>query len=457
MTSKCVIAGGSPAIARFVIQGAKVSHLAALRRACLGIRPHLPHALRMQVPFPFADFFFALRKAGLKVGLGDFMGVFAALKQNVIAQDLNDFYLVSRALLCKSENQFDNFDQVFAKLFGNIETLRKDMNELLEWLKDPKAQKMLTPEQLAAMQTLPFDELMKRLQERMKEQKERHDGGNRFIGTGGTSPFGNSGANPAGVRIGGGGGGRSAVQVAEERRFRDYRDDVVLDERAMSVALKRLRKLSRRDAMLELDVEDSIDQTCKNAGELELVFKPPRKNQARILLLMDTGGSMDPFSDLVEQLFTAAKKTNHWKTFEAFAFHNCPYEKVYTRIATDKGIPTSKLLDERPPETFLIMVGDAYMAPYELTERFGAVSLTHQNNTPGIVWLHRMRQRFSNAVWLNPMPERSWQNAWTIKTIGEIIPMFPLTLRGLDDAIKSLLRGQPPPLPELDPRWVSAL
>ncbi|MCC6806793.1 MAG: VWA domain-containing protein [Deltaproteobacteria bacterium] len=410
----------------------------------------------MDVPFPFADFFFALRKAGLKVGLGDFMGVLDALKKDVVAKDLEDFYFISRALLVKSENSFDIFDQVFARVFGGATAMRTDMQQLLDWLKDPKAPKMLTPEQLAALEKLPFDELMKRLQDRLKEQRERHDGGNRFIGTGGTSPFGNAGMNPAGVRIGSGGGGRSAVQVAEERRFRDYRDDVVLDERAMAVALKRLRKLSRRDALLELDVDESIDATCKNAGELELVFKPPRKNQARVLLLMDTGGSMDPFADLVEQLFTAATKTNHWKKFEAFAFHNCVYEKIYTRIAEEKGLPTSKLLDERPPETFLIMVGDAYMAPYELTERFGAISLSHQNNTPGIVWLHRLRQRFANAVWLNPMPERSWASAWTIKTIGEIIPMFPLTLKGLDEAVKALVAGHPPPLKDLDPRWAQS-
>ena len=410
----------------------------------------------MDVPFPFADFFFALRKAGLKVGLGDFMGVLDALKKDVVAKDLEDFYFISRALLVKSENSFDIFDQVFAQVFGGATAMRTDMQQLLDWLKDPKAPKMLTPEQLAALEKLPFDELMKRLQDRLKEQRERHDGGNRFIGTGGTSPFGNAGMNPAGVRIGSGGGGRSAVQVAEERRFRDYRDDVVLDERAMAVALKRLRKLSRRDALLELDVDESIDATCKNAGELELVFKPPRKNQARVLLLMDTGGSMDPFADLVEQLFTAATKTNHWKKFEAFAFHNCVYEKIYTRIAEEKGLPTSKLLDERPPETFLIMVGDAYMAPYELTERFGAISLSHQNNTPGIVWLHRLRQRFANAVWLNPMPERSWASAWTIKTISEIIPMFPLTLKGLDEAVKALVAGHPPPLKDLDPRWAQS-
>lgn len=405
------------------------------------------------VPFPFADFFFALKKAGLKLSLGDFMGVLDALKKDAVQPNLDDFYFVSRALLVKSENHFDTFDQVFAKVFAGIDGLRSDMQQLLEWLKDPKAPRMLTAEEIAALEQLPFDELMKRLQERLQEQRERHDGGNRFIGTGGTSPFGNGGKNPAGVRIGSGGGGRSAVQVAEERRFKDYRDDVVLDERAMAVALKRLRKLSRKDAQLELDIEESIDQTCRNTGELELVFKPPRKNQARVLLLMDTGGSMDPFADLVEQLFTAATKTNHWKKFEAFAFHNCPYEKIYTRIAEQKGIPTAKLLEDQKPETFLIMVGDAYMAPFELTERFGSVSLSHQNNTPGIVWLHRLRRHYPNAVWLNPMPERFWSNGWTIKTIGEIFPMFSLTLRGLDDAIKALLRNDPPPLPELDPRW----
>ncbi len=400
---------------------------------------------------PFEALFFALRKAGLKLGLGDWMSVMDALSRSVVEPSLDDFYFVTRALVCKSENQFDLFDQAFVSVMQGVDGFRSELEKLLEFLKDPKKARAL-----ALPEGLPFQELLKRLEQRLREQKERHDGGNRWIGTGGTSPFGTGGQNPAGVRIGSGGGGRSAVQVAEERRFKDYRDDVVLDERAMSLALKRLRKLSRRDEPLELDVDESVDKTCKNAGELELAFKPPRKNQARVLLLMDTGGSMDPFADMVEQLFTAATKLNHWKKFEAFAFHNCVYEKIYTRIAEEKGLPTSRLLDERPADTFLIMVGDAYMAPYELTERFGAISLAHENQTPGIVWLHRLRSHFRNAAWLNPMPERFWSNAWTIKTIGEIVPMFALTLRGLDDAVKHLVRGQPPPLPELDPRFSAA-
>jgi len=397
---------------------------------------------------PFEELFYALRKGGIKLGLGDWMSVMEALSLGVMEPSLEDFYFVTRALVCKSENQFDIFDQAFASVMKGIETFRSELEKLLDWLKDPKTQSGI---ELPPGMT--FEELMKKLEERLREQKKRHDGGNRMIGTGGASPFGNGGQNPQGVLIGGGGGGRSAVQVAEERRYKDYRDDVVLDERAMSLALKRLRKLSRRDEPLELDVDESVDKTCKNAGELELAFKPPRKNQARVLLMMDTGGSMDPFSEMVEQLFTAATKTNHWKKFEAYSFHNCVYEKTYTRIAEEKGFPTSRLLDERPAETFLIIVGDAYMAPYELTERHGAISLSHQNNTPGIVWLHKLRGHFKNAVWLNPMPERFWQNAWTIQTIAEIIPMFTLTLRGLDDAVKQLVRGQPPPLPELDPRY----
>jgi uncharacterized protein len=398
---------------------------------------------------PFSALFFALKKAGLKVSLGDWMSVMDALKKDVVEPTVDDFYFVTRALVCKSESHFDLFDQCFLQTMKGIETLRSELEKLLEWLRDPKAPaaSLQVPDQLS------LEELLKKLEERLKEQKERHDGGHKWVGTGGTSPFGQGGVNSGGIRIGSGGGSRSAVQVAEERRFRDYRDDIVLDERGMSLALKRLRRLSRNDQPLELDVEESVDRTCKNAGELELAFTPPRKNQARVILLMDTGGSMDPFSDSVEQLFTAATKLNHWKKLEAYAFHNCVYEKVYTRIADGKNVPTSTLIDERPTDTYLIMVGDAYMAPFELTERYGAVSLAHHNLTPGIVWLHRLRAHFRNAVWLNPMPERHWSAGWTIKTISEIVPMFSLTLRGLEDAVRHLVRGQPPPLPELDPRF----
>lgn len=398
----------------------------------------------------FADFFYALRDAGLKIGLGEWNMLLSALRDGLIAPTLDDFYWVGRSILIKRETHFDLWDRVFLKVFANGAGLSESqLDKLREWLEDPKKPRTLTPEQ---MQQLGLEELQKLFEQRLKEQTERHDGGNRWIGTGGTSPFGNSGSSPGGMRVGGGGGGKSASQVAFERRFRDYADDRILDTRQTQVALRRLRRLARRDAELELDVDDSIDRTCKNAGELELVFNPPRKNQARVVLLMDTGGSMDPFTDMVEQLFTAANQLNHWKKLEAFTFHNCPYEKVYTRIAEDKGILTASFIKDRPKDTFLIIVGDALMASSELTERYGAIQYSHNNLVPGIVWLHRLRRHFERCVWLNPIEERHW-SGWTIRLIAQIFPMFPLTLRGLDRAVDHLIKVTPAPPPPLDPRY----
>lgn len=412
-------------------------------------------AQRWAITLLFGDFFYALREAGLKVGLSEWNMLLSALRDGLIEPSLDDFYWVGRSILVKRETHFDLWDRVFLTVFagGGAGLTEQQLSHLMEWLRDPKKPPTLSPEQ---MQQLGLEQLQKLFEQRLKEQKERHDGGNRWIGTGGTSPLGHSGFSPGGMRVGGGGGGKSASQVAFERRFRDYADDRVLDTRQLQVALKRLRRLSRRDADLELDVDDSIDKTCKNAGELELVFNPPRKNQAKVVLLMDSGGSMDPFTDMVEQLFSAASQLNHWKKLEAFTFHNCVYEKIYTRIAEEKGILTANFLRDRPKDTYLIMVGDALMASSELTEKYGAIQYSHQNTVPGIVWLHRLRRHFERCVWLNPIEERHW-SGWTIRLIAQVFPMFPLSLRGLDRAVDHLLRGTPAPLPPIDPRWASVV
>jgi uncharacterized protein with von Willebrand factor type A (vWA) domain len=401
----------------------------------------------------FAELFFGLRQAGLKIGLGEWMALLETLKAGLVKPDLSDFYHVARAVLIKNESHYDLWDQVFMSVFGGLESVRPSIERFLDWLKQPQALGQLTPEQLAALAELPLDRLRELFEQRLRAQKERHDGGNRWIGTGGTSPFGNGGAHPGGVRVGGSGGNRSAVQIAGERRFRDYRDDLILDDRSIAVALKRLRRLGRTGVEPELDVDESIDQTCRNAGELVLEFRPPRRNQARVLLLMDTGGSMDPYAELVEKLFSTASQLNHWKQFNAYSFHNCVYEKLYTRIAEEKGVATAEVLQSYVPETALIMVGDAYMAPSELVQRYGAIDYDYQNLTPGIVWLHRLRTRFSHAVWLNPLREAHWPMGFTIRTIGNLFPMFPLTLAGLERAVDYLLKATPAPLPELDPRW----
>jgi uncharacterized protein len=400
---------------------------------------------------PFVELFLALRSGGVKVSLGEWMGLLEALAKDSVPPSLTDFYHVSRALLVKSEMQFDTFDQVFSAVFGegDMRSLQGVKQELLEWLEQPIALRELSAEELEALEELPLERLRELLEQRLREQTERHDGGNRWIGTGGTSPFGHGGVNPAGIRIGGAGAGGRAVQIAAERRFRDLRSDRVLDTRAVAVALRRLRRLSRTDGDPELDVDESIDRTSRAAGELELAFRPPRRNEARVLLLMDTGGSMEPYTRLVETLFSAASHLHHWKKLEAFTFHNCPYQTLYSSIWGREGTPTAEILSERPKSTHLILVGDATMAPSELTARGGALDSWQRNDTPGIVWLHRLRTRFPRAVWLNPTrPE--WWRGWTCQVIGQLFPMFPLSLAGLDEAVDFLLKRTVPPVPELD-------
>lgn len=401
-------------------------------------------------PLLFANLFFGLRREGLKIGLAEWLGLMQALDKGVVNHTLDDFYYVARALLVKSEAHFDTFDVVFASVFGGPTLSREAVQALLDWLEQPILPE-ITAERLAMLEKIPLEQLRKMFEDRIKEQKDRHDGGSRWIGTGGTSPFGHGGAHPSGVRVGGAGGGRSAVQVATARNFKKFRHDQVLDTRSISVALKKLRRLTRRHINLELDIDESIDQTCRNAGDLTLCFSPPRKNEARVLLLMDTGGSMDPYSHLVERLFSAAHGLQHWKSFEAFSFHNCVYEELEPGREDhpdDRSIMTADLLRERPKESYLIMVGDAYMAPTELLDAWGAIHYYHHNRTPGVVWLHRLRRQFTRAIWLNPLPERAW-NGWTVKIIKDIFPMFPLTLEGIERAIDELVKGSPAPLPEL--------
>lgn len=396
----------------------------------------------------FGDLFFGLRQSGIKVGLSEWMSLMQALSKGALSPSLEDFYVVARALLVKNEAHFDTYDQVFSAVFADGEMPKAEVEKLLEWLSNPLFREM-SPEEIARLEKLPLEELRRLFEERLREQRERHDGGNRFIGTGGTSPFGHSGANPAGVRVGGAGGGKSAVQIAGERRYQDYRQDRVLDTRALAVALKKLRRLSRNEGEPELDVEESIDKTCKNAGELELAFQPPRKNNVRVLLLMDVGGSMDPYAHLAEQLFSAAAHLNTWKKFEAFFFHNCPYETIFSKISTGEGTPTAEFLKERPKETMLLMVGDADMAPSELLSRYGALSYGAQNLSPGITWLHRIRSHFPRSVWLNPLAPKYWEGGYTIRLISQLFPMFPLTVEGLELAVERLLRKTPEIIPEL--------
>jgi len=392
----------------------------------------------------FTDFFYFLRARGLTVSLTEWLTLVEALVQGHARSDLAAFYSLARSLLVKREADFDLYDRAFAAFFDGVDEHFELDAELLAWLADP----VLPPPSAADLDGLAapdLEELRRLFEERLREQKERHDGGEKWIGTGGASPFGRGGAHPAGVRVGGAGGGRSAVQIAGARRFRNLRADRVLDTRQIGLALRRLRRLERRGAPEVLDLEATIDTAARNAGEIDLVFAPERRNHVKLLLLIDVGGSMDPHARLCERLFSAADKARHFKRFEYRFFHNCVYERLYTDIAQWRGAPTTELLREIDSTWSAILVGDAWMSPYELTSPGGAIDYAHRNEESGLAWLSRLRQRCPQSVWLNPEPARIW-HATTIDLVRRVFPMFPLTLDGLGEAV-DVLRGSRPNRP----------
>jgi len=387
------------------------------------------------------ELFYELRHYGLKVGPQEWLTLMRALSIGLHDSGFTSFYNIARAILCKTENDYDLFDQVFSHYFKGVEVKAANLNEeILAWLKDAQGLLNLSPEELAAMEHLNLEELMKMFEERIREQTEQHNGGNRWIGTGGRSPFGWGGANPTGIRVGGESRGKSAMQVAMMRRFRNYRTDVILDIRQIKVALARLRELTREGTTAELDLDATVDETCKNAGELELVWRAPRKNNVRLLLAMDVGGSMDPHSRLVSRLFSAAYSSRHFKAFQPLYFHNCIYDEVFEDAAFRKPIPVDDLLQKHGPETKLLVVGDAMMHPVELFQPHGAIYYMQFNVRPGIACLRRLTDHFRRSVWVNPEPERYWRHP-TVNGIKDLFPMFPLTLDGLNSAVSSLVKG----------------
>jgi len=388
----------------------------------------------------FLDFLFHARAVGLKVTVTEWMTLMEALSQGHARSDLACFYHLARSILIKKESQFDLWDRAFASYFKGIEHTFNLDDELLDWLSNPVLPKELSPEELAKLKSMDLDELRKKFEETLKKQDERHDGGNRWVGTGGTSPYGHGGYHPSGLRIGGPGGGRNAVQVAELRQFRNLRNDRVLDTRQIGVALRRLRKLARDTGPEELSIPKTIDKTARDGGEIDLVFEPPRNNKLKLLLLMDVGGSMDPHSELCERLFSAAHAASHFKKFEAYQFHNCVYENLYTDMMEYRGIMTEDLLNRIDQTWTLVIVGDAWMSPYELTHTGGALYYFHNNAQPGIEWLKRLRNKVPRSVWLNPEPEKFWGSAKSIRLVKDIFPMYQFSVDGLTEAV-DYLRG----------------
>ncbi len=369
-----------------------------------------------------------LRRNGVLVGVGEWLSFLDALGQG-LAGTLPELYRLGRALLVHRESQFDAWDQAFQATFAGVELPEKLSEELQRWLADAARPSRPTREI-----TLSDEELRREFLKRLAEQKERHDGGSHWIGTGGDSPFGRQGSASKGVQAGGG-GSRSAIQVAMDREWESYRTDRQLDHRDMMVALRALRNL-RREGAEELSLDDTIDRTAHNCGDVQLAFRPERINRVHLRLILDTGGSMSPHAALVTQLFTAANELKGFKSFEAWHFHNVPYGHLVRDYRKGERTPIEELLHAWPTGSRLVFVGDASMASYELFQPFGYYG-NAATQSSGLAWLQRIRRQFPHSVWLNPDPERWWDHP-TVRAIGSVYPMFPLTIDGLRAAVRKL-------------------
>lgn len=385
----------------------------------------------------FTDFFYILRQNKVPVSLVEWMTLMEALAKGHI-HNLDEFYFLARAILVKSEAYYDQYDVAFQQYFQGVESPEEIAEQVLEWLKDPLNRMFLSEEEHALFNSMDFDQLIEELEKRLREQAEQHDGGGHWIGRGGTSPFGHSGYHPAGIRIGGRSGGRHAVQIAQERRFKNYRSDLTLDVRQIGMALKKLRQLRRTGPEDELDLEGTIKATAKNAGDLDFIWQRSRKNTVKLLLLMDVGGSMEPFAMLCSQLFSAAHSSSHFKDFQYYYFHNCIYDNLYRDIEREDAVSTVHLLRTLEPDYKLLLVGDARMGTWELTERYGAINYYERNEIPGIIWLKRIADHFTHCIWLNPDNPRFWVHT-TVQIISRLFPMYPLTLEGLEQAVGKLV------------------
>ena len=393
----------------------------------------------------FAPFVHELRKAGLPASVTEWLALMGAMKAGVANYDITDFYYLARTVLVKDERHLDRFDRVFGEVFRGLEPPTTVTGEVIrrelptEWLKK-LAERLFTAEEMAKVKALGgFEALMEMLQKRLDEQQKRHQGGNRMIGTNGTSPFGAEGYNPEGVRIGQEGSRhRRAVKVWDKREFRDLDDEAALGSRAMKLALRKLRRFARQGEANELDVDGTIGATARNAGTLDLKMRPERRNAVKILLLLDIGGSMDDHIMASEELFSAAK--SEFKHLVHLYFHNCPYERFWksNRRRHEQMIPTWEVLRTYGPDWRVVFVGDASMAPYEIVEPGGSVE--HWNEEAGRVWMKRLTAHFRRVAWLNPTPQKHWGYTTSIGILQDSVEgrMFPLTLEGLDGMAKAL-------------------
>jgi len=390
------------------------------------------------------SFFYALRDAKLPVSVKEFLTLLEALKADVVgptnpdACSMDDFYFLARTALVKDEKHFDKFDRAFGAYFKGVEMVADFTKPIpQDWLRQ-EMERILSDEQKANAPKMDWDELMETLKKRLEEQKERHEGGSKWIGTGGTSPFGHSGSNPQGIRIGGKGGNKSAVKVWDQRAYRDYDDTQELGTRNIKVALRRLRKFARIGAEDELDLDNTIKGTAANAGWLDIKMRPERHNHVKVLLLMDVGGTMDEHIHRVEELFSAVKA--EFKHLEFYYFHNCVYDYMWknNRRRYAEKFPTWDIIRKYNKDYKLIFVGDATMSPYEILQPGGSVE--YNNEEAGAEWLQRLTHAFPRFAWINPEPPGMWQYRQSISVIQQLMSdrMYPLTLKGLEDTMRML-------------------
>ena len=387
------------------------------------------------------SFFLALKREKLPVSIGELFTLLECLKQGLVFSNIDDFYYLARLCFIKDEKNFDKFDRAFARYFEGIEALDDLLDALIpeQWLKK-QLEGTLTDEEKALIESLGgLEKLMEEFRKRLEEQKERHEGGNKWIGTGGTSPFGAFGYNPEGIRIGQNESRHNkAIKVWDKRNYRDLDDSIEIGTRNIKMALRRLRKFARTGAEDELDIDDTISSTARNGGLLDIKMVPEKHNSIKVLIFFDVGGSMDPHVKLCEELFSAAR--TEFKHLEYFYFHNFIYESVwkksYRRMA--ESTPTYDILNKYSKGYKVIFVGDATMAPYEITHSGG--SIEHYNEEAGAVWMQRVVETYADLVWINPVPQDYWEHSYSIEIVRELTEqrMFPLSLRGLGEAMSLL-------------------
>jgi len=388
-------------------------------------------------------FFFSLKNGGIPVSIKEFLVLLEAMKQNLAFGSMDDFYLLSRTCLVKDEKFFDKFDRAFGAYFRELQDIDDIIEALIpeEWLRQ-EFDKFLTEEEKKEIESLGgLEKLIEEFKKRLEEQKERHEGGNKWIGTGGTSPFGNSGFNPEGIKVGenaSGGGQKRAAKVWEKRSYRNLDDSVELGTRNIKVALKRLRKFARTGADEELDIDDTIRSTANNAGYLDIKMVPEKHNAVKLLLFLDVGGSMDPYVSLCQDLFAAAR--SEFKHLEYFYFHNFIYDFVWKDNSRrfSETTPTMDVLHKYSKDYKIVFVGDASMSHYEITSVGGNVE--YYNEEPGALWMKRVTETYNKIIWLNPTPKQEWERTQSIQMVRQLVDdkMYPLTLEGIEQGINFL-------------------